>query len=214
MSARLANDALFRPARESIVTLLDFESTGRVGRHPDEPWQLGLVRFRAGRVADGERYDSLLRVGARPFNRHAPGRYAALRAELAVAPLLPALWPSLRSWLTAGPLCAHNAGTERRFIRRAFPLQAFGPWIDTLPLARAAWPGLSSYALEELVRTLGLLPALSGLRPGLAPHDAAYDAVACGLVLERLLALPGWEQVTLAALVQAGQGSRLRTGRA
>ena len=38
--------------------------------------------------------------------------------------------------------------------------------------------------------------------PGLEAHDAYFDAVGCGLLLLRILALPGWEDVTLRQLTQ------------
>jgi DNA polymerase III epsilon subunit-like protein len=84
---------------------------------------------------------------------------------------------------------------------RAAPLHRFGPWIDTLRLVRKAWPHLASAALEDVVMGLGLRPRVEALCPGLAAHDALFDAVACGLLLEHFLALPGWQDVTVRALV-------------
>ena len=55
--------------------------------------------------------------------------------------------------------------------------------------------------LEDVVAALKLQPRLDALIAGRAPHDALYDAVACALLLEHFLALPGWEQVTVRALV-------------
>jgi hypothetical protein len=48
---------------------------------------------------------------------------------------------------------------------------------------------------------LGLLVSLQEACPGRAPHDARYDATACALLLTHFLSLPGWEQVTVQALV-------------
>jgi len=186
------------------VTVLDFESTGAVSGYPDEPWQLGLVRLAAGRVEPDSAYESLLRVGARPFNRHAPGRHAELRDRMREAPALPALWPRLAPLLGGGTvLAAHNAATEKKFLRAAFPLQAFGPWLDTLKLARIAWPGLPSYTLEALLDRLGLTARTAALAPGRGPHDALYDTVGSALLLETILHLPGWEQAGLRHLITA-----------
>ena len=93
-------------------------------------------------------------------------------------------------------LVAHNAGTEKRVLREAVPMARFGPWIDTLVLARAAWPGLASYALDDLVKQLGLQEQMIAAVPGREAHDALYDAVACGEVLATLLKQPGWESLT------------------
>ena len=163
-----------------------------------------MIRLRGGRVAADERREHLLRVAEdRPFNPRAPGRHARLRHELAQAPDLPALWPELQPWLTGVPLAAHNVGTERSVLERAAPLHRFGPWIDTLKLTRKAYPQLASSALEDVVAALQLQPRLEALIAGRAPHDALYDAVACALLLEHFLALPGWEHVTVQALVEA-----------
>lgn len=189
-------------AREVVITVVDFETTGSVPGWPVEPWQVGLTRLRAGQVATQDSRDDLLRVALdRPFNPLAPGRHARLRRQLAQAPELPSLWPALEPWLTGVPLAAHNIGTERTILARAAPLHRFGPWIDTLRLTRKTFPDLASAALEDVIPELGLRARLTALCPQRAPHDALYDAVACALLLEHVLALPGWERVTIQALV-------------
>ena len=201
-------------ASEAQFAVLDFESTGSVAGFANEPWQIGMVSFAAGRAAAECSYSSLLRVGRRPFNIYAPGRHALVRDELAVAPLLTDLWPVLSSWLLERPLVAHHAATEQKFLGEAFPLHRFGPWVDTLELARIAYPGRASHRLEDLVEALALGPRVRGLCPGLAPHDALFDAVACALLLEHLLSLPHWQGIGVADLVAArsGWGRRARPG--
>ncbi len=189
-------------ARDATLALIDFESTGKVSGYPDEPWQIGLARFEGGRVVARSFYDSLLRVGTRPFNPYAPGRHEQIRDEIAVAPTLASLWPVLRPRLEESPLCAHNVATEKRFLGKAFPLHPAGAWVDTLRLARIAWPDLPSHKLEDLLHVARLRDRVDALCPGREPHDALYDAVACGVLLEALLALPEWKEVTLEALVQ------------
>lgn len=189
-----------------MITALDFETTGSVRGYPVEPWQLGMVRMRGGRVGGGpgDAWEHLLRIDpGRPFNPRAPGRHALLRAELAAAPTLPECWEEAAPWLTEGPLAAHNIGTERTMLRRAAPLHRFGPWIDTLALVRHAYPGLPSKALDDVAEALGLTGRIRALCPGRAPHDALYDAFACGVVLEHLLALPGWGDLPVDALAAA-----------
>ncbi len=191
------------PACEAEITVLDFETTGTVPGWPVEPWQLGLVALRGGRVVAESRTCRLLRVDAeRPFNPYAPGRHAQVRHALASAPALADLWPELSEvWLVGRPLAAHNVGTERTVLRRAAPLHPLGPWIDTLSLARRAYSELAGHALDALIPALGLAGRLAEVCPGGAAHDAGYDACACAVLLEHLLALPGWERVTLGALV-------------
>jgi DNA polymerase III epsilon subunit-like protein len=144
----------------------------------------GAPAARGGAEDPPRLFSSLLRVAPdRPFNRYAPGRHALLRHEIAAAPSLPELWEELAPRLRGRPLVAHNAGTERTILRAAAPLDRLGPWIATLSLARTILPGRTSYALEDLAPSLGLMPTVAALAPSLAPHDALYDAVACGELL-------------------------------
>lgn len=187
-------------AREAILTVLDFESTGAVRGHADEPWQVGMVELRDGRVP-GRFHESWLRVAAdRPFNPYAPGRHAEIRGLLAAAPAMGELWPVWRTWLEGRPLAAHNIGTEKKFLRRAAPLHELGPWIDTLKLARHARPDLAGHALAEVSEAMGLTARTREFCPGRDWHDALFDAFASALILEHCLALPGWEDVTVEAL--------------
>ena len=187
-------------ARRTEIVAVDFETTGALAGHENEPWQVGLVGLRNGAVQAQSSYESLLHVGERPFNPWAPGRHAQLRAELAAAPEPGELWPELEARLCGRALAAHNIGTERTILARLAPLHQLGPWIDTLALTRHAWPRLASKALSDVIDALGLAARVMELCPGREPHDALYDAFACAVLLEYLLGLPGWERVTVEAL--------------
>jgi len=183
---------------DAAITVLDFEGTGAMRGFENEPWQIGMVSLRQGRVVADSLFESLLRVDInRPFNPHAPGRHAQLRDRIAAAPAPQALWPSIMPRLTDHPLGAHNAATEKRYLRAMAPMHRFGPWIDTLRIARKAWPGCPSYALEDLTTMLALKPRVTALCPDRGAHDALYDAVASALLLEHLLEQPGWNRITL-----------------
>lgn len=190
----------YTEARLACLAVVDFETTGSVPGYPVEPWQIGIVNMRNGAVCAAETFESLLRVGDRPFNPRAPGRHAQLRAQLSAAPAPGDLWPELVLRVTGVPLVAHNAGTERSVFARMAPLHRLGPWIDTLTLIRRAFPSLGSKALEDVTAALGLTARVDALCPARGAHDALYDAFACAVVLEYLLALPGWERVTVEAL--------------
>jgi DNA polymerase III epsilon subunit-like protein len=188
-------------ARDAVITVLDFETTGAVPGWPVEPWQLGLVQIRQGHIEASSAWESLLRVDAgRPFNPRAPGRHASIRDGLAVAPTLADRWPELTPLFVGPALAAHNIGTERTLLTKQAPLHKLGPWIDTLALVRGAFPHLPSKALDDIIATLKLSERVATFCPGRAPHDALYDAFACAVLLEWLLALPGWETVTLEAI--------------
>ncbi|MBI9021452.1 MAG: hypothetical protein JEZ10_09405, partial [Verrucomicrobia bacterium] len=51
--------------------------------------------------------------------------------------------------------------------------------------------------LGDLIAGLNLEPRVRELCPRGEAHDALYDAVACAVLLEKILALPGWERLTV-----------------
>lgn len=182
------------------IAVLDYESTGARRGFENEPWQIGMVSLKGGRVDPASMFESLLRVDInRPFNPHAPGRHALLRDEIAAAPSPQELWPQIQSRLEL-PLCAHNVATEKKFTRAMAPMHRFGPWVDTLKIARKVWPGCPSYALEDLIVVLDLKPKVDELCAGKEAHDALYDAVASAKLIEHLLEQPGWENITVGEL--------------
>ncbi len=183
--------------RETCLTVLDFETTGSVPGFDTEPWQIGAVLLQNGRVSS-ETFDSLIRVDInRPFNAYAPGDHHKRRDEIAAAPGVSGVWKQLEPWVTGRPLVAHNIAVEKKFLRLMAPMHRFGPWVDTLKLARQAWPGAPTHKLEDLIDGLGLEPRVRERCPSGAPHDALYDAVACAALLEHLLAQPGWENLEI-----------------
>ena len=184
-------------ACDIVITAIDFEGTGAVRGYPDEPWQIGLIQIHKGQVETSRIYESLLYVGDRPFNRYAPGRHSVLRDELKQASTLPSLWPEVRPYLSDVPLAAHNVATEQRYLATAFPLHVPAVWLDTLKLTKWAYPTLSSYKLEDVLRVLSLEDRVCTIIPGREPHDALYDAVGCAVLLCHLLQQPGWPNLSV-----------------
>jgi DNA polymerase-3 subunit epsilon len=70
---------------------------------------------------------------------------------------------------------------------RAFPGHGFGPWIDTLLLARAAWPDLPDHSLGSICDQLGLSDQVRALVPEKSWHDALFDAAASLVLLAHLI---------------------------
>ena len=190
----------FMRARDAKFAVIDFESTGVVRGLREEPWQVGIVHITDGAVDEKNFFASLLRIGARKFNPYAPGRHEELRAELAVAPTLSEMWPHWSSYLEGRILVAHNAGTEKKFLRQAAPMHAWKMGIDTLQLTRCVWPNLPSYTLGDICEYLGIIGKIRARCPNAAWHDALFDAFACATLLEEILRLPDWGGLTLEAL--------------
>lgn len=192
-------------AIDASLVAIDFEGTGAVAGYRNEPWQIGVVEVSGGHPRPDAEFTSLLRIDDRPFNPHAPGRHAELRDAMRVAPRLPDLWPRVRRWVADRPdaLIAHNCGTEKRFLADAFPLASCGPWIDTLKLSRMAFPDLASHRLEDVIAHIDRADRLQALSPDATYHDARFDAMASAVIIEYLLELDTWREVSVSALTSA-----------
>ena len=140
---------------------IDFETTGYENGEKNEPWQLGLALVRDGAVVE-------------------------TREWFFGTALTPASQSILDQWDDLASARCHNIATERTILTRLAPLTKWGPWVDTLKLARARYPKLPSYALGDLCAMFGCVPDI----PGRTWHDALFDAVACAN-LATVLAMEG-----------------------
>ncbi len=173
-----------RLIRQCRFTAIDFESAGASRGATDAPVQVGLASWshEDGHHATFVSYlatDQPVQWSARKVHGIGP-------EHLAEAPRLLSLWPEFRERLGGAVVVAHGKGTEKRFLR-AFPGHGFAPWVDTLLLARAAWPDLPDHALGALCDTLGLTPAVRALASAKSWHDALFDAVASLVLLVRVI---------------------------
>ncbi|MGE9268402.1 MAG: exonuclease domain-containing protein [Verrucomicrobiales bacterium] len=175
------------PAMPSIrdvqFTAIDFESAGQQRGKTDSPVQIGLASWTLP-LSFHEPYVSFLHCEEK-ITWAAQKVHGITPAELEDAPNLLSLWPLLKQRLGSGPVVAHGHGTEKRFLR-AFPGHRFGPWIDTLQLARAAWPELPAYDLGSLCQHLPV-PDFRPHAPDRQWHDALYDALASLAILAHLV---------------------------
>jgi DNA polymerase-3 subunit epsilon len=162
---------------------IDFESAGAARGGTDTPVQVGMAVWS---LAGGHRdaFVSYIHTD-QPILWSAQKVHGITPADLRGAPPLSALWPEFQARLAGAAVVAHGKGTEKRFLR-AFPGHGFGPWIDTLWLARAAWPELPDHSLSALCDHLGLTAAVRTLVPSRSWHDALFDAVASLVLLEQL----------------------------
>jgi DNA polymerase-3 subunit epsilon len=169
---------------ECCFAAIDFESAGAAPGLADSPVQVGVACWSTA-SGHGDRYVSYLHTD-QPIRWSARKVHGIGPEQLAEAPTLLSLWPELRKRLAGSAVVAHGKGTEKRFLR-AFPGHGFGPWIDTLLLARAAWPQLPDHSLGSLCGTHDLTPLVEELVPGRSWHDALFDAVASLVLLELLV---------------------------
>ena len=128
------------------------------------------------------------------------GEADAFLDQLDVAPEPAVLWPRWTPWLLSRPLAAHNASTEKKILKKLAPLHRFGPWLDTLVLARHLLPAATDHTLSAACTALGLLDRLAALCPGRTWHDALYDAFASALLLEHALSTPPFDTLPLSVL--------------
>ncbi|WP_035615469.1 3'-5' exonuclease [Haloferula sp. BvORR071] len=162
-------------------TAIDFESAGAARGRTDVPVQVGLAGWTPGN-GHGETFVSYL-ASEVPITWSARKVHGIRDEDLAGAPGLLSLWPELKRRLAGAVVVAHGKGTEKRFLR-AFPGHGFGPWVDTLLLARAAWPELDGHSLSGICEARGLSAKVAAMIPGRRWHDALYDAVASLILLE------------------------------
>mgnify|MGYP002626960135 CR=1 FL=1 len=141
---------------------IDFETTAfKDGRN--DPWQLGAVI-----VADG--------------------RIVEMREWFFGTALTPDFEPIMDQWdsfypvLAERTLVAHNIACEKTILTRIAPLTRWGPWVDTMRLAKKRYPRLPGYTLGELCEAFGCVPAMEGR----TWHDGLYDAAACAALALRL----------------------------
>ena len=149
---------------------IDFETTGYENGGTNEPWQLGAAFVRDGEVVETREW--FFDVEGAPERAHAPDALGTLGG-------------SYETWappLLGRRLVAHNLACERTILTRVAPLAKWGPWTDTMKLARARYPSLPSYRLGDLCTVFGCVPQLDGR----SWHDGLYDAVACALLALRL----------------------------
>jgi DNA polymerase-3 subunit epsilon len=172
------------PIREIRFCAIDFESAGAARGQTDCPVQVATAGWSV-ESGHADPFDSYLRVD-REIHWAASKVHRITREHLAGAPSLLELWPQLQPRLAGAWIVAHGKGTEKRFLR-AFPGHRFGPWVDTLLVARAAWPDAPDHSLGALCDALNLTQDVRALVPQRTWHDALFDATASLVLLAHLV---------------------------
>ncbi|MDR3316504.1 MAG: hypothetical protein LBS68_00270 [Puniceicoccales bacterium] len=135
----------------------------------------------------------------------------------ASAPAIGAFFPLFQSMRRSAVLAAHGAATEDFLLRQTWPSPGFvpnwgdpgrpvitwGPWLDSLQLARRFWPHLPAHGLRDVLRALGLggewreltnRHCSSGRQ---RPHGALCDAIGCALLTRECLRFADGELLQL-----------------
>jgi hypothetical protein len=147
-----------RVGKPPAFAAIDFETTD-----DGEPWQLGIAIVREGKIAETREF--FFDVEGAPERAHEPDALGTLQSSFET-------WSPL---LLGVRLVAHNIACERTILTRTAPLTPWGPWTDTLRLAKARYPRLPAYSLGELCGMFGIVPDVEDR----TWHDGLYDAVAC-----------------------------------
>jgi len=170
--------------RHCRFTAIDFESAGATRGKTDSPVQVGLASWSEA-AGHSQPFVSFLHT-TQPILWSAQKVHGITPTDLIDAPALLGLWPELKARLAGAVVVAHGKGTEKRFLR-AFPGHGFGPWIDTLLVARAAWPALPDHSLSALCEVHQLTATIQSLVIRRAWHDALFDAVASLVLLAHVI---------------------------
>lgn len=191
---------------------VDTETTG-LDPEQDRVIELAAVRFEHGIPV--EDFSVLLSPGDRALSPVARLITGITDAELAAAPPAADSLRAFRDFAGDLPLVAHNAPFDAMHVERALrdagcePLT--GPWLDTLPLARTAWPEADNHKLESLATWLAL--------PDADAHRALPDARRAGLLfvaavrhLHATLPPEGWRRI--ARMVRGSAWERVFCGNA
>ena len=134
---------------------IDFETTGYENGGKNEPWQLGLAIVRGGAIVETREFFFEVREGAgsgRPDGEN-PIRPSGTLLET---------FPDWSPLLMGQRLVAHNIACEKTILTRTAPLTKWGPWVDTMKLAKARYPKLPSYKLGDLCAMFGCVPQMDG----------------------------------------------------
>ncbi|MEM9236362.1 MAG: 3'-5' exonuclease [Verrucomicrobiota bacterium] len=199
------------PIRSLRFAGIDFESAGAARGRTDVPVQIGIAEWS---VAAGHRENFVSYLRADQSITWSARKVHGIRDEdLEGAPSLLELWPVVRERLSDAVVVAHGKGTEKRFLR-AFPGHGFGPWVDTLLLARAAWPELPEHSLSALCIHRQLESRIRERVPESSWHDALFDTVASLALLEDIIHAFELEDCPVAHLVHpdTSEWHRRRSG--
>ncbi len=154
--------------------VVDLETTGLSAKR-DRIIEFAGIRYHLGR--ETARLSLLIRPDV-PLRPEITALTGITPEMLEDAPPLEAVFPSIAEFLGNDAIVAHNAPFDTGFLREAYDAMGVpmkNPSIDTLKLARAAYPAMPNYKLSTLKRELGIRVAVA--------HRAMPDVEATAALL-------------------------------
>ncbi|MFC5547214.1 PolC-type DNA polymerase III [Massilia aerilata] len=163
---------------ERPIVMLDFETTGLSPESGDRITEVAALRIAGGEIV--ERYVSLVNCGVR-IPSFITSLTGITQQMVDTAPLAEDVVPELIEFIGGDTLAAHNASFDEKFLKaegaRLGHACRHAGLVCSVKLSRRVLPGLPSYRLGELARSLGI--AFRG-----TAHRAEADAeVAAHLLL-------------------------------
>ncbi|MDA8235838.1 MAG: exonuclease domain-containing protein [Clostridia bacterium] len=180
--------------KETYV-ILDLETTGPSPQ--DEILEIGAVKLKNGQVIDT--FTTLVRPkGKIPLRIKL---LTGINDQMVVeAPELNDVLPDLLKFIDRYPLVGHNIAFDYGFLTRALGNELSNRRLDTVDLARIAWPLSVNHRLSTLTAMLKI--------EHLEHHRALDDARATGFLLERTLeTIRGFDLNLLMAINRGTEGS-------
>jgi DNA polymerase-3 subunit epsilon len=163
---------------ERPIVMLDFETTGLSPESGDRITEVAALRIAGGEIVD--RYVSLVNCGVR-IPSFITSLTGITQQMVDTAPLAEDVVPELIEFIGGDTLAAHNASFDEKFLKaeaaRLGHACRHAGLVCSVKLSRRVLPGMPSYRLGELARSLGI--AFRG-----TAHRAEADAeVAAHLLL-------------------------------
>ncbi len=175
--------------------VFDVETTGLSPTEGDRIIEFAALKVRHGAVVD--RLVSLVDPGRALAAQEVHG---ITEDMLRGAPRSSAILPQIIAFLGSAPLVAHNASFDVKFLANELALagrklREDTPVIDTIKMAKCFLPHLTSYRLEYIARSVGLLVGTT--------HRAEADAELTAQLFHRLSAMaPDYNVHTLVDLIE------------
>ena len=177
-------------------TALDFETTG-LNASSDDIIEVGAVHFLSGNVVDT--FEQLISIN-RALSEEVQKIHSISDDMLQNQPPIESVLPRLLAFIGDSVIVAHNALFDMGFLNAATNKcgieRVRNRVVDTVSLARRAFPGRVSYRLESLANDLALEYTHS------RAHRGLHDATICMLLFERCVKELGFMgHLTLSELI-------------